>query len=69
MTRTLGPRILGIATIGQALRDDIAALFAEHAPAGTKVILRGALDGLSDAEVDSLKPEYDGDTLYTARRP
>ena len=63
MTRTLG-----IATIGQAPRDDIATLFAEHAPEGTKVILRGALDGLSDAEVDALKPEYDGDTLYTRLR-
>ncbi len=61
-------RILGIATIGQAPRDDIAALFAEHAPPGTRVMLRGALDGLSDAEVDALKPEYDGDTLYTRLR-
>jgi protein AroM len=61
-------RILGIATIGQAPRDDIALLFALHAPPGTKVILRGALDGLSDAEVDALKPEYDGDTLYTRLR-
>ncbi len=41
-------RTLGIVTIGQAPRDDIADLFAAHAPAGTKVILRGALDGLSD---------------------
>ena len=39
------PRTLGIITIGQAPRDDIAALFAQHAPAGTKVVLRGALDG------------------------
>ena len=61
-------RILGIATIGQAPRDDIAALFAEHAPPGTRVMLRGALDGLSDAEVDALKPEYDGDTLYPRLR-
>lgn len=61
-------RILGIATIGQAPRDDIARLFAEHAPAGTKVILRGALDGLSDAEVDRLKPESGADTLYTRLR-
>jgi protein AroM len=62
------PRILGIATIGQAPRDDIAALFAQHAPPGTTVILRGALDGLSDAEVDTVKPEYGGDTLYTRLR-
>ena len=61
-------RILGIATIGRAPRDDIASLFAQHAPRGTKVILRGALDGLSDAEVDALKPEYGGDTLYTRLR-
>ena len=63
MTRTLG-----IVTIGQAPRDDIATLFAAHAPAGTKVILRGALDGLSDAEVDALQPENGGDTLYTRLR-
>ena len=62
------PNTLGIITIGQAPRDDIADLFATHAPAGTKVVLRGALDGLSDAEVDRLKPESGGDTLYTRLR-
>src|SRR5829696_8233280 len=61
-------RILGIITIGQAPRDDIAGLFAAHAPTGTKVILRGALDGLSDSEVDKLQPENGGDTLYTRWR-
>src|SRR6185369_596933 len=61
-------RTLGIVTIGQAPRDDIADLFAAHAPAGTKVILRGALDGLSDSEVDRLQPENGGDTLYTRLR-
>lgn len=59
---------LGIVTIGQAPRDDIAALFAAQAPAGTEVVLRGALDGLSDAEVDTLKPGSGGDTLYTRLR-
>jgi protein AroM len=68
MIRTPGSRILGIATIGQAPRDDIAALFARHAPDGTKIILRGALDGLSDAEVVALAPENGGDTLYTRLR-
>src|SRR4029077_3586007 len=62
------PRTLGIITIGQAPRDDIASLFATHAPAGTRVILRGALDGLSDAEVDTLRPENGADTLYTRLR-
>ena len=61
-------RTLGIATIGQAPRDDIAALFADHAPAGTRVVLRGALDGLSNAEVDALAPESGADTLYTRLR-
>lgn len=61
-------RTLGIITVGQAPRDDIAELFAAHAPAGTKVILRGALDGLADAEVDLLQPENGADTLYTRLR-
>ena len=61
-------KTLGIVTIGQSPRDDIAELFASHAPDGTRVILRGALDGLSDAEVDRLKPESGGDTLYTRLR-
>jgi protein AroM len=61
-------RTVGIITVGQAPRDDIASLFAAHAPAGTSVVLRGALDGLSDAEVDALKPENGADTLYTRLR-
>lgn len=58
-------RTLGIAVIGQAPRDDIAALFAAQAPAGTKVILRGCLDGMSDAEIAAVAPIDGGDTLYT----
>ena len=61
-------RMLGIITVGQAPRDDIADLFARHAPPGTKVVLRGALDGLSDLEVDALKPDSGADTLYTRLR-
>lgn len=59
---------LGIVTIGQAPRDDIVELFAAQAPAGTKVILRGALDGMSDAEVDAVPPISGADTLYTRLR-
>ena len=61
-------RTLGVITIGQAPRDDIAQLFAQHAPAGTRVILRGALDGMSDAEVDKVQPVDGADTLYTRLR-
>ncbi|MCF8532189.1 MAG: AroM family protein [Reyranella sp.] len=59
---------LGIVTIGQAPRDDIAELFAAQAPPGTRIVLRGALDGLSDAEVDALPPASGADTLYTSLR-
>lgn len=61
-------RTLGIATIGQAPRDDIADLFASQLPTGTKIFLRSALDGLSDADVDALRPESGADTLYTRLR-
>jgi protein AroM len=56
---------LGVATIGQAPREDIRALLAAEAPAGTRVILRGCLDGLSEAEVAARAPIDDDDTLYT----
>jgi protein AroM len=62
------PRTLGVATIGQAPRDDIADLFAAHAPAGTRVVLRGCLDGLSDQEIAARPPLSGADTLYTRLR-
>jgi protein AroM len=59
---------LGIAVIGQAPRSDIASLFGAALPAGARTILRGCLDGLSDAEVDALPPRDGADTLYTRLR-
>jgi protein AroM len=59
---------LGIAVIGQAPRADIAALFAAALPPASDVVLRGCLDGLSDAEVDALTPRDGADTLYTRLR-
>jgi protein AroM len=59
---------LGIAVIGQAPRADIAALFAATLPPGTRIALRGCLDGLSDAEVAELAPQSGADTLYTRLR-
>src|SRR6266852_609476 len=53
---------LGVATIGQAPREDIRALLAAEAPAGTRVILRGCLDGLSEAEVAARAPIDDDAT-------
>ena len=48
-----------------------ASLALAEAPTDRRfivVILRGALDGLPDAEVDRLKPENGADTLYTRLR-
>ena len=58
-------RTLGIAVIGQAPRDEIAAMFARHLPPGTRVALRGCLDGLSEAELAARPPIGDDDALYT----
>jgi protein AroM len=59
---------LGIAVIGQRPRDDIAAIFAGLLPGGTHIVLRGCLDGLSDAEINRLAPRDVDDTLYTRLR-
>jgi protein AroM len=56
---------LGVATIGQAPREDIRGLFVSEAPRGTRVILRGCLDELSEAELSACVPTDGDDTLYT----
>jgi protein AroM len=58
-------RTLGIAVIGQAPRDEIAAMFMRHLPAGTRVVLRGCLDALSQNEIDARPPIDDADALYS----
>src|SRR5918994_440919 len=59
---------LGIAVIGQAPRDDIAAVFASALATNTRIMVRGCLDGLSNADVDGLPPRNGDDTLYTRLR-
>ena len=61
-------RTLGIATIGQAPRHDIAALFSEQAPSSTRVLLRGCLDNLTDEQIAQRPPMDGADTLYTQLR-
>ena len=58
-------RTLGIATIGQAPRDDIAALFSEQTPSSTRILLRGCLDNLTDDQIAQRPPMDGADTLYT----
>ena len=61
-------RTLGIATIGQTPREDIAARCAEQAPSSTRVLLRGCLDNLTDEQIAQRPPMDDADTLYTQLR-
>lgn len=58
-------RTLGIAVIGQAPRPEIAALYAGAVPPDTRIVLRGCLDGLSEAEIDARAPLSAADALYT----
>lgn len=43
-------RTIGMATIGQAPRDDVVPGMRPHLPAGIEIVERGALDGLTHAE-------------------
>ena len=61
-------RTLGIATIGQAPRDDIAALFSEQTPSSSRILLRGCLDNLADDQIAQRPPMDGADTLYTRLR-
>jgi protein AroM len=47
----MSTRTLGTLTIGQAPRPDVVPIIEQHVPAETRLVHRGALDGLSRAEV------------------
>jgi protein AroM len=47
----MSTRILGTLTIGQAPRADVVPIIESHVPAGTRLIHRGALDGMTRADV------------------
>jgi protein AroM len=55
---------LPVFVIGQAPRPDLEAEIAAAAP-GLDVALRGALDGLSRAEIAAIPPRDGADTLFT----
>jgi protein AroM len=55
---------LRVFLIGQAPRPDLEAEIAAAAP-GLRVVLEGALDGLSRAEISGLAPRDGADTLFT----
>jgi len=58
-------RTLGIAVIGHTPREDIAATVAHYLPKGTRIVLRGCLDGLGEAEIAARPPINGDDALYT----
>lgn len=56
---------LGALVVGQSPRPDIVAEISTAVGHHVKVDLRGALDGLSRAEIDALPPQSGKDTLFT----
>jgi protein AroM len=59
---------LGVVTIGQSPRADLTGELAAYLPAGTSLLERGALDGLSAPAIAALAPDADEDTLTTRLR-
>lgn len=58
---------LGVITIGQAPRADVAPILEKHLPEGTELIQAGALDGLTKSYIEEhLRPE-DGEYTLTSR--
>ncbi len=56
---------LGVLVIGQAPRPDIEAELSAVLGPAVPITLVGALDGLSRAEIDRLRPTADADALFT----
>jgi protein AroM len=59
---------LGVVTIGQSPRADLTGELAAYLPAGTRLLERGALDGLSSPAIAALAPDADEDTLTSRLR-
>ena len=64
MTRALRP-LVGLITIGQSPRVDVVPEMAAVIGPGVDVREAGALDGLSRAQIDALKPTGDDEILVT----
>lgn len=62
----MSERTLGTLTIGQAPRPDVVPIIEQHVPAHTRLIHRGALDGLTRAEIaDRFAPDLGEAALIT----
>jgi protein AroM len=65
MNRPLKHARMGVVVIGQSPRPSIAAEIAAVLSPGVKIELRGALDGMSRAEIDAIPPKDSTDALFT----
>ena len=64
MTTPLRP-VVGLITIGQSPRSDVVPEMAAVIGPGIEVLEAGALDGLTRAQIDALKPTGDDEILVT----
>jgi protein AroM len=63
----MAARTLGTLTIGQAPRRDVVPIIEKHVPAGTRLVHRGALDGMTRADVAAqLTPDPGEAALITS---
>lgn len=65
MNRPLQARRMGVVVIGQSPRPAMAAEIMAVLSSGVNVELRGALDGMSRAEIDAIPPRDGADALFT----
>jgi protein AroM len=65
MNKPLRHQRIGVVVIGQSPRPSVAAEIAAVLSPGISIELRGALDGMSRAEIDAIPPTDGYDTLFT----
>jgi protein AroM len=65
MNKPLKHRRMGVVVIGQSPRPSMEAEIATVLASGTSIELRGALDGMSRAEIDAIPPVDGADALFT----
>ncbi|MBV9564676.1 MAG: AroM family protein [Bradyrhizobium sp.] len=65
MNQPLKHKRMGVVVIGQSPRPSMAAEISAVLSPGTTLELRGALDGMSRAEIDAIPPVDGADALFT----
>src|ERR1700740_3249488 len=65
MNKPLKHLRIGVVVIGQSPRPTVAAEISSVLSPGMSIDLRGALDGMSRAEIDAIKTTDGADSLFT----